>query len=130
MTNTRRFILASLLALVPLSSQALSLGKLNTDSTLNEPFEGKIELHAVAPGELDGIVVNLASPEHFAKANIDRPYSLSRLKFETIANPAGQPYIHVYSEDAIAEPFLNFLIEVQLSKNKLVKEYSVILDLK
>lgn len=130
MTLFSRLVSASLLAILPLGAQALSLGKLTTESTLNEPFEGKIQLHAVAPGELEGIMVDLASAERFAKANIERPYSLTRLKFETLENPAGQAYIRVYSQDAISEPYLNFLLEVQLAKNKLVREYSVILDLK
>jgi pilus assembly protein FimV len=59
---------------------------------------------------------------------MDRPYLLTGLKFAPMLTPAGKPVISITSRDAIREPFLNFLIEVNWPKGRLVREYTVLLD--
>ncbi len=117
------------LVITPLCSQALGLGKITSGSALNQPFEAEIELLSVAPGELDGVKVALASEEAFSKAEVDRPYLLSRLKFEIIQKENGQAAIRVFSRQAVSEPFLTFLVEVDWPKGHLVREFSVLLEI-
>ena len=64
--------IAIAMAVAPFQSQALGLGKINTRSALNQPFDAEIQLLSVPPGELDGVRVNLATPEAFDRAGIDR----------------------------------------------------------
>ena len=128
----RKFRLAIAIALLstPLYSYALGLGEITTHSALNQPFEAEIELLSIKPGELDGIRIALASEEAFAKAGIARPFLLSRLKFETIQKENGRAAIRVYSRQAISEPYLNFLLEVEGPNSRLLREFSVLLDIK
>ncbi len=109
---------------------ALGLGQLKTSSTLNEPFEGEIALLSLQVAELDGVKVGLASKEAFSRVNVDYPYWLSNLKFETRLNTSGKPVIRVYSNRSIPEPYLNFLVEVNWPKGQIVREFSVLLDIK
>lgn len=120
--------IAIALAVAPFQSQALGLGKIKTRSVLNQPFDGEIQLLSVPPGELDGVRVNLATPEAFDRAGIDRPYLLSKLRFKTLRKANGDAAIEVFSREAIQEPYLNFLVEVNWPKGRMVREFTVLLD--
>ncbi|MEQ8939132.1 MAG: hypothetical protein RLT30_10595, partial [Gammaproteobacteria bacterium] len=121
-----RFIL--LLSLFPGVAAALGLGNLDLESALNEPFSGKIQLLSASVDELDSLNVALADAEAFDRANIDRPFILSELRFKLIRSETGADYIKVSSEQPIREPFLNFLVEVSWANGRLYREYTVLLD--
>jgi pilus assembly protein FimV len=116
------------LVLLPTVAGALGLGGISTQSALNEPFFGQIELLDVQPDELDTVKVKLASDDEFDKAGAARPHFLTRLAFKPQASPTGQTRIRVTSHDPVREPFLDFLVEVTWPKGRLVKEYTVLLD--
>jgi len=120
--------IAIALAIAPFQSQALGLGKIETRSVLNQPFDAEIQLLSVPPGELDGVRVNLASLEAFDRAGVDRPYLLSKLRFKTLRKANGDAAIEVFSRDSIQEPYLNFLVEVNWPKGRMVREFTVLLD--
>lgn len=107
---------------------ALGLGKLDLDSALNQPFEAKIELVLITAEELSSLRLGLADAEAFRRADVDRPFVLSQLRFELVENEDGQDYIRVYSQEPIREPYLNFLVEASWSKGRLYREYTVLLD--
>ena len=87
-------------------------------------------MFAVPPEELDGVKVSLASPEVFTKSGVERVFLLTRLKFETIQKENGQAAIRVFSRQPIEESYLNFLIDVEGSNDHVIKEYSVLLDIR
>ncbi len=113
---------------VSATALALGLGDIQTRSALNQNFEAEVKLLSVDPTELDSLKVRLASPEAFQRAGVERPFYLSRLRFVPMVNKAGQSVIRVYSDNPIREPFLNFLLEINWPKGKLVREYTVLLD--
>ena len=123
---TRVLVLTALI--FPYGVFALGLGELHLRSALNQDFDAEIDLLSVKPDELDGVKVTLASPEAFQQAGVDRPFILTRLRFKPDLNAKGKPVIHVTSREAIREPFLNFLLEVNWAKGRLVREYTVLLD--
>jgi pilus assembly protein FimV len=115
-------------ALSPLGLYALGLGDIHTHSALNQEFKADIDLLSTTQEELQDVRVELASPEAFSKAGVDRPFLLTGLKFTPSMTADGQPVITVTSRDPIREPFLNFLVEVNWPKGRLVREYTVLLD--
>ncbi|MES9925497.1 MAG: FimV/HubP family polar landmark protein [Candidatus Thiodiazotropha endolucinida] len=115
-------------ALSPIGALALGLGEIHPQSALNQAFKADIDLLSVSQEELQDVRVSLASREAFEKAGMERPYLLTGLKFAPMLTPAGKPVISISSSDAIREPFLNFLIEVNWPKGRLVREYTVLLD--
>ncbi|MDJ0806984.1 MAG: FimV/HubP family polar landmark protein [Gammaproteobacteria bacterium] len=115
-------------ALSPLGVSALGLGDIQTQSALNQRFKAEIDLLSVTRDELQDVRVGLASPEAFANAGVDRPFLLSDLRFTPSLTPDGRMVIAVNSQDPIREPFLNFLIEVNWPKGRLLREYTVLLD--
>jgi pilus assembly protein FimV len=107
---------------------ALGVGDIHLESALNQEFDGYIDLLSVKSDELDGVKVQLASPDAFERAGMDRPFILSKLRFTPEVGPQGKTVIRVNSREPIREPFLNFLIEVNWAKGRLVREYTVLLD--
>ncbi len=126
----RRLTLVLILTvlLIPGGVFALGLGEIHLKSALNQAFDARIDLLSVKADELDGVKVTLASPEAFKRAGVDRLFILTKLRYEADLNQDGQAVIHVTSRQAIREPFLNFLIEVNWAKGRLVREYTVLLD--
>jgi pilus assembly protein FimV len=125
----RIFYIVILLVFTPALVHAFGLGKLDLNSALNEPFDARIQLLSPTADELDSLKVNLADSEAFARAKVDRPFILSKLRFELRRSvDDGPDYIRVYSQDPIREPFLNFLVEVSWSNGRLFREYTVLLD--
>ena len=108
---------------------ALGLGDIVANSTLNEPLEGRIELLSPLPDELDSLKISLADSNAFAKAGVDRPSILGKLKFTLQRSLDGEPdYIRVSSQLPVQEPFLNFLVEVTWSNGRILREYTILLD--
>jgi len=77
------------LALASGGAFGLGLGDIEMRSALNQPMEAEIRLTAVQPGELNGMTVQLASPDAFARAGIDRAPVLTELSFRVSEFPAG-----------------------------------------
>ncbi|MEN8178555.1 MAG: FimV/HubP family polar landmark protein [Pseudomonadota bacterium] len=115
-------------ALSPLGVFALGLGDIHTQSALNQRFKAEIDLLSVSREELQDVRVGLASPEAFVKAGVERMFLLSALRFTPSLTPDGRMVIAINSQDAIREPFLNFLLEVNWPKGRMLREYTVLLD--
>ena len=113
---------------LPFNAFALGLGSIELDSALNQPLNARIPLMRVRPGELKDIKINLASPETFQRAGIDYPSYLSQLQFSVVNDGNREPYIKIVSAQPITEPFLNFLLEVNWSSGRLLREFTVLVD--
>jgi len=128
MKGPRKTLLASSILAIPSLAQALGLGGIEVKSGLNEPLVAEIQVIQSAPGEADGLAVALASAEDFARVGIDRARMEMPLTFTVAKGAAGQAVIKVTSAVPVKEPFLNFLLEVNWSKGRLLREYTVLLD--
>jgi pilus assembly protein FimV len=124
----RKLLLVLAFIALPGFANALGLGKLQLNSALNQPFDARIELLSASADELDSLNIGLADNVAFRRARIDRPFILSKLRFQLKENDSGGDYIQVSSSEAIREPFLNFLLEASWSSGRLYREYTVLLD--
>ena len=115
------------LALASSGAFGLGLGEIEMQSALNQRLEAEIQLTSVEPGELEGMIVQLASPEAFARAGIERSSVLTDLRF-SVDQSSGNPVIKIESTSPVVEPFLNFLVEVDWPQGRMVREYTVLLD--
>ncbi len=126
----RKTSLALVIATVlsPISAHALGLGDIHLKSALNQDLRADIDLLSVKSGKLDTVKIELAAQDAFQRAGVDRSYLLTQLRFRPVRRPDGSAVIEVTTRDAVREPFLNFLIEVNWPQGKLVREYTVLLD--
>lgn len=114
--------------MAPLSAGALGTGEIKLYSALNQRLNAEVPL-VVSPSEpVNDLRVNLASAEAFAKAGIERPYYLTGLRFEVISKGRATPIIRISSSDTIREPFVNFLMELQWSQGRVLREFTLLMD--
>jgi pilus assembly protein FimV len=128
MLGLRKKLLASSLLALPGMAGALGLGSIEVKSALNEPLRAEIQVILSAPEEKDSLRVALASPEDFAKVGLDMSRLAVDVDFKLATNSRGQPVIEVSSNQAVREPFLSLLVEVNWSNGRLLREFSVLLD--
>jgi pilus assembly protein FimV len=130
-TMPRLMLLACLLSpsfLWPSSAWALGLGEIHLNSALNEPMNAEIDLVAATPDELTALRATLADKDAFSRYGIDRPPFLSTLTFKVGKGKDGRDALLVRSTDAIPEPFVTFLVDVNWARGHLMREYTVLLD--
>jgi len=121
-------VLAAIVLACPQSVSALALGDLKVRSSLNEPLDAEIELLPGGSEEIADLRAALASREEFQRAGMERPYLLTRLRFQLEDRPGGKAAIRISTKQPVREPFLNFLLELNWPKGRLVREYTALLD--
>lgn len=118
---------AVLSAVLCTSAYAAGLGKLTVLSSLGQPLRAEIELTSVAKDEAGTIVAKLASAEAYRQANIEMSPALFALRF-AVENRGDRHFIRVTSSQPINEPFMALLLELGGTSNRLVREYTFLLD--
>ena len=114
-------------ALLVAHASAAGLGKLTVLSGLGQPLRAEIELTAVTADEARTLQPKLASIEAFRQANIEFNPALLALRF-AIEQRGGKQLIRITSQQAISEPFVDVLLELNGANGRLVREYTFLLD--
>jgi len=107
---------------------ALGLGEVSVKSSLNQPLIAEIELVNSGGFEIEEILPGLATREEFQKANVERVYFLSDMRFKVQLNEQGKFVVVLTTHKPVREPFLNFLVEVIWPSGRLLREYAVLID--
>jgi pilus assembly protein FimV len=119
--------LAIALALGSAPALALQLGEIRVKSALDEPLVAEIPIQLDNLAEAKDLRVGLASPADFAKAGLSRS-GLDHLRFSIVSDSTGHKLVLVTSDQPVGDPYLDFLIEVDSSHGKQLREYTVLLD--
>jgi pilus assembly protein FimV len=120
--------LAIALALGGTNAFALGLGTIHINSKLNQPLDADIPVIQGTQGEAEGLIVQLAAAEDFDRVGLSRSRLSVPLEFSVVKGSRGDLVIKVTSKDIVREPFLDFLIEANWPKGRLLREYTVLLD--
>ncbi|NVJ60305.1 MAG: FimV family protein [Gammaproteobacteria bacterium] len=121
-------ILVTLLLVVPLGVSALGLGEIKLKSGLNQPLRAEIALFSPEGMSEFEVSASLASLNEFEKAGIDYFGYLKNIRFKTVKGPGDSLYVEVSTREPIKEPFLNFLVELNWPKGRMLREYTLLLD--
>lgn len=119
--------LAIALALGGTNAMALGLGPVQVKSKLNQPLDAEIPVIQGTAGEAEGLLVSLATAEDFDRIGISRSRLNVPLEF-TVVQGASGPVIKVTSKDPVRDAYLDFLVEANWPKGRLLREYTVLLD--
>lgn len=108
-----------------LSSQlmALGLGEMTLKSALNQPLNAEIDLVDADDLSKWEIKPSLATAADFERAGVDRVFFLTKIKFNVEDGK-----VVLTSREAVTEPFLNFLVELNWPSGRVLREYTVLLD--
>lgn len=128
MRNRKLYLLMLIVSLAPVSVYALGLGELELRSYLSQPLVAEVELVGVQPGDAEVLTARLASSEAHQKAGIDRPFSLSALKFSVLERAGGLPYLRVTTREPVKEPYFHFLLELSSADGRVLRDYTLLLD--
>jgi pilus assembly protein FimV len=120
-------ILAAALSLTALVAHAAGLGRITVHSPLGQPLNAEIEIVALAPGEEESLVARVAPPEAYSQAGIEPTAILNTMRF-SIERRDGRRFVRVTTQQAVNDPFVELLIELQWATGKLVREYTFLLD--
>lgn len=110
-------------------AHGLGLGEITLKSALDEPLEAEIKLLQVRDLTSGEIIIGLASIDDFKRAGVDRVFFLQDLKFEVLLNNPGGPIVKVTSRKPVQEPYVNFLVQTRWPSGRLLREYTLLLDL-
>src|SRR6478672_1112914 len=129
MNNTLRTALAVALAVAAGPAAALGLGQIQVKSRPGQPLLAEIPIVSSDPAELQGLQVQLASPDTFRRIGLEPPQGdVSALQFEPALDERGRPIIRITSPAPVQQPLLTFLVEVDWGGGRLVREYSALVE--
>ncbi len=108
--------------------QALGLGDISLRSSLDQPLSAEIRLRGVGDLDASQIIVKLASQTDFERAGVDRLFFLGELRFD-LQLSGGDGVLRVTTERPVREPYLDFIVEARWPNGRVLREYTVLLDL-
>ena len=120
-------ILAAALSLGAFAAHAAGLGRITIHSPLGQPLNAEIEIVALAPGEEETLVARLATPEAYSQAGVEPTAILNTMRF-AIERRDGRRVVRVTTQQAVNDPFVELLVELQWNTGRLVREYTFLLD--
>jgi len=127
--NKLAAVIATMAALHAGAVSALGLGEFSLTSSLNQPLDGEIKLLNVGDLSDSQVIIDLASDDDFKRAGVSRDYFLTGIDFEVVIDEQGNGVVKLSTDDRVIEPYLNFLVEVRWPNGRLLREYTVLLDL-
>ncbi len=110
-------------------ASALGVGDIALASSLNQPLKAFIPLRDVDGLEAAQLRVELADSQAFRNAGVDRNQFLTALEFFVEVGRDGRGRIVVTTRQPVVEPYLDFVLEVRWPNGRMLREYTVLLDL-
>ena len=116
------------LLLFPLTGFTLQLGKIVVTSSQGQPLNAEIEM-MLTPGEdTSKLQTSIASKENYEAQGIERLAIHNNISVELQKNEKGLTVLKLKSTQPVPDPFLDLLIQVDSSKGRNYREYTVLLD--
>lgn len=107
---------------------ALGLGEIDMQSVLNQPMRAVIELTSAAGADLSDIKVSIASLEAHQRAGLTKAPLLAGFRFSVEKGKTGNAVIRVSGTESVREPYIEFLLELQWPKGRMLRQYTVLVD--
>ena len=123
----KSLLLALALALPAMAAGAAGLGRLAVQSALGEPLRAEIELSA-SREEYASLSARMASREAYSNAGINYSPALAGIRFALDKHANNQPFLKLTSERPLYEPFIDMLVELSWASDRLLREYTFLLD--
>ncbi len=106
---------------------ALELGDIQVSSALHQPLRASIEVHDFGPEQWASLQVGLADEKLHRQMQIDYSPRLQQLRFQLQRNGDGARIL-VSTEEPQHEPFIDFLLQLEWNKGRLLREFVILLD--
>jgi pilus assembly protein FimV len=110
------------------NASALSLGQLHVQSALGEPLRAEIDITEIAPTDMDGLRIGIASPETFNAIGVPYNPALSDVRAGLQRRADGRYVVRLAGERQLYEPFIDLLLEAHWNSGHVVRDFTVLLD--
>lgn len=125
---SRSVLLIATLGLLSPAVLGLGLGEVSVQSYLNEPLRAEVALLDVQRFNTNDIRVRLANQEEFDRMGSERTYFLMGIQFDVrVENGLGK--VLLSTEQPLLEPYLDLVIEARWPTGRLLREYTLLIDL-
>lgn len=101
----------------------LALSEIKLNSSLNQPLDAIIELISADADELNSL--NTIVSRRDGTIGIQQ---WPHLQVELVRVDQGHSYLKITSEEAVREPILDFLLELDWANGRIKREYSLLID--
>ncbi len=109
-------------------AQAAGLGKLTLNSALGQPLVAEIDIVTTGSDDVSSLQANIATREAYIQAGVNYEPVLSTIKASIASRANGNPYVKLSSPQAVNDPFLMVLLELNWPSGRILREYTVLLD--
>jgi len=97
-------------------------------SYLNEPLRAEVALLDAQDMRPEDIKIRLATQDDFDRLGVDRAYFLTSIQFDVVINGANSKVL-LRTDEPLVEPYLDFLLETRWPQGRLLRGYTVLVDL-
>lgn len=125
-----RFLLTPVVygLLMASSASALTLGRLQVNSSVGEPLRVEIEVTRFSDSELQGLSARLASPGSYQAEGMSFSTGLTGVTTRVDVREGNRPFIVLTGNSPVREAFVDLLLETRWSTGDAMKRYSVLLN--
>ena len=109
-------------------ANAVGLGDIVVQSSMNQPLRARIPLLKVENLSETELVAQLASDEMFAKHKMSRDFIYTTIHFQVDLKNAAGPSVLLSTDKPLKEPSLDFLVALTWPAGNLVRGYTVLLN--
>ncbi len=110
------------------NSYALELSHITLNSKLNEALNAEIKVLSIPKNSISSLKVQLASTSNFNRAGIKPVAFLEKLQFAIENTDNTSALIKIKSKEIVKERVLNFLIQLNWTGGRILREYALLLD--
>lgn len=115
-------------AIFPARSDALVLGEIQVNSHLGQPLNAQIAFVDIADLDVAQLKIRLAGVDEYRKLGLQYPEG-AKFVFKVVNEPGAlAPFLRVYTQRPIDEPYLNLLLEIREPAGTLTRAYTFLLD--
>lgn len=104
------------------------MGNLKVNSYLNQPLKAQIPLADLNGVAVSGIKASVASYDDYQRLGFTYHETLEALSFRVAKRSNGRVYIDISSQERIAEPYIELVIDLVWANGQLYRAYTVLLD--
>ncbi|WP_409707209.1 FimV family protein, partial [Caldimonas sp.] len=101
---------------------------MTVQSALGEALRAEIDITSLTPEEAANLQARVAAPDAYRAAGVEYNAVLTGTRVTLERRPDGRPYLRVFSDRAVQEPFVDVILELSWTSGRLVREYTLLLD--
>ena len=124
-----RGLAVAAIVLATSTAHALSIGEVDLRSRVGEPLNAVVPLGNLGSLSQNDIIVGRAGEDVYRAYGVDRASYSSPLRFELLVDARGNASVRVSTEQPVAEPFVDVVMEVRWPSGRAVKQFTLLLDL-